>query len=143
MGQENSYEWVPLVSFGPFLFGSSIKEYGDVLCLWDEASPKDGSGLVAYRVPDKAISVNAVQEIVIYARSWSKVYYKNTNLVGMTIPELERVLGVCGEEDEDKIEYDDGSVHTDFEFDSLNMVASVSANKVVSVGFGGSDPEFW
>jgi hypothetical protein len=143
------WTWVPKISFGPFKFGDSIKNYIDVYNLYEEDTyseltlgkekfpewmrQKIGPENV-YLIPkyDFAFSIYTLYSKIIHVCVETYFYYNNQNVLGTS---LEKAMQIIGCPSWNKIDSENvlGTTENKYNFDALGLTLWTFNNKVVTV----------
>lgn len=125
----NAFLWQPRESFGPFRLGARI---GDLVrSMQIEIDPSlnvPGVGLVSYTAKD-GIRLEVREGRIESISSESSFYFRDKNLIGMDLSDVQVLLGVAPDSVDDV--YDDESLQI-ADFDDLGLQICMLKNVVTS-----------
>ncbi len=128
------WQLVPNISLGPFVIGTKIDDYvARFGARLEEESDADLTGWQNYSLPHSDDYLCAEDGLLVSATARGGVTYKGAELVGLTIADLESLLGCCADDIGDAVEYDDGEVQTPYDFNDLGLQVWTVDDKVVTV----------
>ncbi|MFT4928827.1 MAG: hypothetical protein ACI8WB_004947 [Phenylobacterium sp.] len=130
----NFLTWEPNEGIGPIRFGGDINHYIELLKLViDPDDAPDKTGWIQYQIPGKEVFIDAEADKVESVLCYKEFFFKNQNLIGMKVIDLDIVLNCHADEIGDSILYDDGDLQTPREYFSLGLQVWSSDNVVVSI----------
>ena len=121
--------WQPNEGIGPIRFGGDINHYIELLKLViDPDDAHDNTGWIQYQIPGKEVFVDVEADKVESVLCYKEFFFKNQNLIGMKVAELEVVLNCLVDEIGNSILYDDGDLQTPREYFTLGLQVWSSGN---------------
>ena len=125
-------KWVPNKSLGSFSLGENIapliKRFGLIL---DTKADEDGTSWDRYKLPGKEcyIDVDAKSGELMALSTYESCEFNGTNVIGLTVQELEELLNVEADEVDEPIEFDDGELHIARTYSELGLQAWFTSGK--------------
>lgn len=127
-----NWVWIPNVSLGPILLGSSVKNYVNTLGAIRSEEAGDSTGWESYVIHDYDVYIDVSTGKVVSATAYSDFIYEDTNIIGSTIQQLNRILNHSAFEVGDPIEFDDGDVKISYDYFELGLQVWSSDTAVTS-----------
>tara|TARA_R110000787_G_scaffold1497_7_gene6284 strand:- start:3058 stop:3480 length:423 start_codon:yes stop_codon:yes gene_type:complete len=127
------WDWVPNQRLGPIEIGISVETYVGQLGAQLLAEIDDSTGWDSYYIPHHDVYINAEDGEVVSISAHKSFYYGIKNVLGMTIEQLEALLGCKADEIGNSVEYEDGDIQTPYDYSELGLVAWVSQDVIVNV----------
>ena len=127
---DQMYEWIPNIGVGPVKFGTRVQPYIDDGTLRTSSDSDDGD---EYSYPDETLEVDADERSnVEFITKFERLVFGGKNLVGMTLHEVNILLGQEPDEVDDPIEFDDGDILKQISYVDLGLLISVRDDIVVN-----------
>lgn len=125
----SNYEWTPTVGLGPIRFGAPIQQYVDAGLLVYRPFPEELGGDADYVNKEEDISVSPDDEIVVPRAQHivdtilcdRSLLYRGTDLFGLELNDVVKVLGREPDQFGETVEIDD-ELQVAAEFDDLGLV---------------------
>ncbi|MCZ4281965.1 hypothetical protein O4H49_14330 [Kiloniella laminariae] len=119
--------WIPNISLGPFKLGEKISYYESTMGILLDPDLEE-----EYNVPNSEIFLSSENGLIDMIYSYETCFYKGTNIIGLSIQSVPRLLGCNADEVGSGVEYDDGDIQYPYEFEDLGLRLWVRDNRVVS-----------
>ncbi|WP_193368239.1 HEAT repeat domain-containing protein [Pelagibius marinus] len=128
------WELIPNISLGPFVFGTEIDEYVDRFAARFKEDPEAGpEEWQTFSLPHSDDYLSVEEGVLVCVTGYKGVIYKGVDLVGLTLAELEKLLGCPPDDIGPTVEYENGEVQTAYDFDDFGLGVWTADDKVVSV----------
>lgn len=131
-----SWEWVPNRRLGPFELGVPISHYVERFGAVREPDDPDRSPLedwISYSLPGSDAYLCAEDDLLVSVTAHADVSFQGTELIGLTLAELERVLGCKADETGEPVLYDDGDIQTPHDFFDHGLQVWTRDGRVISL----------
>ena len=126
------WEWVPNSSFGSIKLGDKISPYIQNLHLSIDDTEDDVTNWIGYKLPNADLYIYVENEIIVSITSYDEFFYKDKNIIGMEVNQLDEILGCEPSELGRSVLFDDGDIQTPFEYLHLGLQLWVSNEIVMS-----------
>jgi len=125
------WNWYPGLGLGPFKLNDDINKYVSTYNLTKELEEVDVTGWITYNVPNRDISLDVEDSLIVSICSYDYFCFKNKNLIGMKIKTFVELLSIFSYEIGESVEYDDVDIQTAYEYDELGLQVWESQGVIV------------
>jgi hypothetical protein len=123
--------WRPNYSVGAISLGDKIEKYLDVFGLICLDEVVDNTGWIRYKLPNIDTYIDSEDGIIVSISSYDIFIYKDNNLIGLDVHDLNKILGCDPDDIGYPVLYEDGDIQTPYDYNILGLQLWVSDGKVV------------
>lgn len=135
---DNKLAFIPFKSIGKFIFDTNIDEYRDELTSFNYEEP-DEFNKEYYRSQDDNLMIAVRKNILESIFSYKELYYENTNLIGLSLSEFQKLLQVDDVGHVEEYDLGDEVPQFVYQFDDIGVQVWTKQDKVVTIIASGKE----